>query len=138
MRFKTRARTSSMPDVNLIPMLDVILTILTFFIVITMTLGGQQAVNITLPTNAGVGAGEVAVPESMIVGLDLQSQMTIAGQPIQEAELIQRIRAYLAQNPQGAVILRADRKIAYEEVARVLGIMRSAGGERVSLAIDIR
>jgi len=42
----------------------------------------------------------------------------------------------LAQNPQGAVLLKADRKVAYEQLAQLLGKMQKVGGDRVSLAIE--
>jgi biopolymer transport protein ExbD len=42
----------------------------------------------------------------------------------------------LQQHPQGAVVLNADRKLAYEEVVQILGKMRDIGGDRVSLAIE--
>jgi biopolymer transport protein ExbD len=42
----------------------------------------------------------------------------------------------LQKNPQGAVVLNADRKLPYEQVVQVLGKMRDIGGDRVSLAIE--
>lgn len=52
-----------------------------------------------------------------------------------ETELAQQIQAYLAQNPQGAVLLKADRAVSYQQLAKVLETMQKAGGEQVSLAI---
>jgi biopolymer transport protein ExbD len=43
---------------------------------------------------------------------------------------------YLQKNPNGAVVLNADRKLPYEQVVQLLGRMRDIGGDRVSLAIE--
>lgn len=131
-----RASKSQMPEINLVPMIDVLMTILTFFIIISMTLTVQQrSVNIDLPsTKAGVN--DVKTPNPLIVGLTRQGQIAIANNPVTEAQLSQQMQAYLQQNPNGVVVLQADKKLPYEQVVQVLGKMRDLGGDRVSLAID--
>lgn len=136
LKSRFRASKSQMPEINLVPMMDVLMTILTFFIIISMTLTAQQrSVNIDLPsTNAG--ANDVNSPDPLIIGLTKQGQIAIADKPVTEAQLNQQMQAYLQTNPQGAVVLKADKKLAYEQVIQVLGKMRDVGGDRVSLAID--
>jgi biopolymer transport protein ExbD len=46
------------------------------------------------------------------------------------------MQSYLAQNPQGVVLLSADRSLPYEQVVRVLGEMEAIGGDRISLALE--
>ena len=135
MRFNSRNRSSQMPEVNLVPMMDVIMTILTFFIIVSMTLTSQKSVNVTLPS-ASDGVQEFIEPDPLLVELTLQGKTQIEGKPVGEDELAQQIREYLQKNPRGAVILNADRKVPYEQVAKTLGTLRDMGGERVSLAID--
>ncbi len=136
MRFKSQRNTSQMPDVNLVPMMDVIMTILTFFIIVSMTLTNRQnAVNITLPS-AGNGLSEQKSPDPLVVSLDPQGQIFLGKQPISEAQLAEPMKAYLQQYPNGAVVLNADRKLPYEQVVKILGKMRDIGGDRVSLALE--
>lgn len=136
MRFKSQHKGSQMPDVNLVPMMDVILTILTFFIIVSMTLTGQQqSVDITLPS-IDAGASTLPVPDPLVVGLNQQGQVLLNNQPVGDAQLSQQMQTYLVQNSNGAVILKADRKLPYEQVIQVLGKMRDIGGDRVSLAIE--
>ena len=136
MRFKSQQKGSQMPDVNLVPMMDVILTILTFFIIVSMTLTGQQqSVDITLPST-DAGASTLPVPDPFVVGLNQQGQVLLNKQPVGDAQLSQQMQTYLVQNSKGAVILKADRKLPYEQVIQVLGKMRDIGGDRVSLAIN--
>jgi biopolymer transport protein ExbD len=136
MRFKSQQKNSQMPEVNLVPMMDVIMTILTFFIIISMTLTSRQnSVNVTLPST-DQGLTEQKIPDPLIVTINQQKQLFLGKQPISEAQLAEPMKAYLQQNPQGAVVLNADRKLAYEEVVQILGKMRAIGGDRVSLAIE--
>jgi len=136
MRFKTQRKSSQMPEVNLVPMMDVIMTVLTFFIIVSMTLTNRQnAVNVTLPS-VGNGLSEQKTPDPLVVSLNPQGQLYLGHQPISEAQLVQPMQAYLHKNPNGAVILNADRKLPYEKVVQLLGRMRDIGGERVSLAIE--
>ena len=136
MRFKSQQKNSQMPEVNLVPMMDVIMTILTFFIIVSMTLTSRQnSVNVTLPST-DQGLTEQKIPDPLVVTINQQKQLFLGKQPISEAQLAEPMKAYLQQNPQGAVVLNADRKLAYEEVVQILGKMRAIGGDRVSLAIE--
>lgn len=136
LKSRFRASASQMPEINLVPMMDVLMTILTFFIIISMTLTAQQqSVNINLPsTQAGVN--EVKTPDPLIIGLTNQGILEVASKPVTEVQLNQQMQAYLQTNPNGAVVLQADKKLPYEQVVQVLGKMRDVGGDRVSLAID--
>jgi len=137
MRFRSRDRQSQMPEVNLVPMMDVVMTILTFFIIVSMTLTGQQSVvNIALPSASKGTSPPEETKEPLVVGLDRQNQLVLGNQPVTEAALNQQMLSYLSKNPQGSVILKADRTLPYEQVVQVLGKMRDVGGDRVSLAID--
>ena len=136
MRFKSKHKSSQMPEINLVPMMDVIMTILTFFIILSMTLTNQQnAVNVTLPS-AGKGLSEQKIPDPLVVSINQQGELFLGKQQISEEQLAQPMQAYLQQHPEGAVVLNADRKLPYEEVVKVLGKMRDIGGDRVSLAIE--
>ncbi len=136
LKSRFRASKSQMPEINLVPMMDVLMTVLTFFIIISMTLTAQQkSLNIDLPSTNG-GANSVKTPDPLIVGLTNQGTLEVANNPVTEAQLSQRMQVYLQTNPDGAVVLQADEKLPYEQVVQVLGKMRDVGGDRVSLAID--
>lgn len=136
MGFKARRRsTSTMPEVQLVPMMDVLMSILAFFIVVSMTLTRQQsAVDVKLPgVNSGTNAA-IADAASIVV-LDARGQIWMADRQIDPQQLEPTIAAYLQQNPQGTVLLKADRQLPYEQVIQLLGKLRAVGGDRVSLAI---
>ena len=136
MNFKTQQKSSSqVPEINLVPMMDVLMTILTFFIIISMTLSSQQrALNVTLPSTDAEGVS-LETPDPLVVSLAVDGQIGLQSQVVNQAQLTSAISTYLAENQQGAVLLKADRQVSYEQLARLLSQMQAVGGDRVSLAI---
>ncbi|MBF2028522.1 MAG: biopolymer transporter ExbD [Oscillatoriales cyanobacterium C42_A2020_001] len=133
--FDSQKSNSQIPEVNLVPMMDVIMTILTFFIIVSMTMTDFQSVNVPLPKTEK-GATKEKIPDPMIVALNQQGQILLKNQNTTTEQLEQQIVVYLNKNPKGAVVLKADRKLSYEKVVQILGAIREVGGDRVSLAID--
>jgi biopolymer transport protein ExbD len=139
MRFKNRQPGSNLPEVNLVPMMDVLMTVLTFFIIISMTLRGQQLANVRLPQTDGAGgvaATETADAVTLVVGLSTDNEILINNQPVTIAQLTQQMQAFLLENPEGMVLLKADRGLTFDQVSQVLKTMRDVGGSQVSLAFD--
>lgn len=135
MRFKTRLNGTEMPEVNLIPMMDVLMAILTFFIIISMTMSNQRALNIVLPSSKA-GATDQKAPDPLNIGVDAKGQLSIAKRTVNQDEMAQAVKSYLEKNQKGAVVLNADRELPYKQVIKVLGTMQGIGGDRVSLAIE--
>lgn len=134
---KGQKQTSRMPELNLVPMMDVIMTILTFFIVVSMTLTSTQSVDLSLPSVSDPAQKESDQPsEPLIISLNRNSQTFLEGKPATEEELTTAIVSYLQKTPKGSVLLRADQKLPYEKVIQVLTRLQKIGGNRVSLAIE--
>ncbi len=136
MRFKQQ-QGNQMPDVNLVPMMDVLMVVLTFFIIVSMTLQGQQVPNLILPNAQRSGSN--SKPETsvtLVVVLNPQRQTIVDSQPVTVEQLTQQVQEFLARNPAGVVVLKADRGLTYADVKQVLKTLRDIGGERVSLAIN--
>ncbi|MFM7219372.1 MAG: ExbD/TolR family protein [Nodosilinea sp.] len=135
MRFKSQSQRRDLPEVNLVPMMDVLMTILVFFIIISMTAQiNQQAVEVSLPAIES-GGEAVDQPDPMILQLDKQGKLFLEGEPMDQSQMVQAIQQYLGENPEGAVVLKADYELTYQTIVEVLGAMRDVGGSRVSLAI---
>ncbi|WP_088891097.1 ExbD/TolR family protein [Leptolyngbya ohadii] len=135
MRFKRNQRSGSLPEVNLVPMLDVLMTVLTFFIIVSMTLTTQQGVQVQLPSNDSETPAEPQ-PQPLIIQMKAGNQFLLNNQPIAQAELLPNVKAYLEKTSKGAVVLQADQQLPYEQVIQTLGDMKDLGGDRVSLAIE--
>ncbi|MGF1458442.1 MAG: ExbD/TolR family protein [Leptolyngbyaceae cyanobacterium] len=130
---------SKIPEVNLVPMMDVLMTVLTFFIIISMSLTGRQLLGIDIPSEVE-GVDEPVEEEeqtaALIIGLDSGGAILFEDQKISFQQLTQRIRTYFSENPDGTLILKADKELPYDEVANFLTDLRDIGGNRVSLAVE--
>lgn len=142
---KNRRPASRIPEVNLVPMMDVLMTVLTFFIIISMELTGQQLLNVNLPRSGGDGSsvetevqtvGEAQDIENLVVGLDNQGNILLDNEAVSLAVLGQSVQQFTASNPDGKIVLKADRNLPYEQVAALLTDLRDIGGDRVSLAFE--
>jgi biopolymer transport protein ExbD len=129
-----------MTEVNLIPMMDVLLTVLTFFIIISMTLStGQNVLGVKLPKTADgstQSSPDSKAPEPLTVGINTKGEVVIANKTIDPSQLQGTLQKYFQKSPEGFVVLQADSTLAYEKVTKVLGQVRAVGGDRVALAID--
>jgi len=127
-------------QIQLIPLIDVIFCILTFFILAALQFTRQQAINVQLPkasTGTPVGApglGDNRFREMMVVTIDTNGQTFVDKRPINRSQLTQELQSYLARNPNGILVLNAPPSAFYSDVIQVIDTMRSVGGDRVSLA----
>lgn len=101
-----------------------------------MMLTGERLNNVELPSTGG-GTEEQEI-EPLVIGLNRQGEIIIANNTASEAELAKTMQAYLAKNPEGQVILKADRDLPYQQIMQLLKKMGEIGGRRVSLAIQKR
>lgn len=134
MRFKKN--DAPPPELNLVPMLDVLMTVLTFFIVVSMTLTLQLGVEVELPNSADNAPAPTDAPDPLIVQLDAQSKVSINEETVSKEEMDSQLRAFLEENPKGFVVLQAEPDMPYQQVVETLARMRKVGGKRVSLAIE--
>jgi biopolymer transport protein ExbD len=141
--FKNQQQNTPLPEINLVPMMDVLMTVLTFFILLSMTLTGQGVPNVFLPkvqdgTGAG-GNGETVPknpPKRLVLGLNNQGKIVLNNQVVDETQMKSEIQSFLAENPEGIITLNADRTLNYQQIDSLLVKMQDVGGQQVSLAIE--
>jgi len=128
-RRQTRSR---IPGIDLIPMLNVMMAVLAFFIVISALLTQERGVEIGLP-GTDPPPDEPAPP----LVIRLTASGIVAGdRPLSEAQLYATVAAYLDESPESTVLLTADSEVPYEQVVSLLGSLRDREGDRVALAIE--
>ncbi|MEM9265716.1 MAG: biopolymer transporter ExbD [Cyanobacteria bacterium P01_F01_bin.13] len=124
-------------EIELLPLVDVVFCILTFFILAAVG-SRQQAISLDLP-NAITGsalppAALTSGRDRLYVSVDPIGRIYIDQDPILEQNLLGLIGDFYVGNPQGIVVLYAAKDARYDDVVRVLDILRSVGGNRVALA----
>jgi biopolymer transport protein ExbD len=118
-------------QINILPLMDVIFCILTFFILGAVGLSRQQAISLDLPKAT---SGTPQMREMLVVSLDDFGQLYVEQQVVTPDQLQSAIKNYHQYNPTGLMVLHAARNASYNEVVQVLDMLRSVGGDRVALA----
>ncbi|MGF1458441.1 MAG: ExbD/TolR family protein [Leptolyngbyaceae cyanobacterium] len=136
MRFRDTKDTPP-PQVDLIPMLTVMMGVLAFFVVVTLTLGSEEKIDMKLP--AAQSEDQPAPTSStlpFIVEMEANGGFQVNNEPIDKDTLKVRMEAYLNADEDNVVYLLPNRELPYEQVIQFLGEMRAVGGDRVTLAIE--
>ena len=119
-------------QIQIIPLIDVIFCILTFFLLAALQFTRQQAINVDLPK-----ANTSTTPQAqqrLIVTIDPVGQIYVEQQPINLDQLPGTLQTYFRANPTALMVLNASRTSSYDDVVQVLDTMRKVGGDRVALA----
>ncbi len=127
--------------IEIIPLIDVIFCILTFFILAAVGLTRQQAIDLDLPSAStgdplppqGLGS-EAIQRERLYVSVDAIGQVYLDQQPVSLDLLYDVLLQHQQVSPEGLIVLYASRDARYEDVIQVLDLLRSVGGDRVALA----
>ncbi|WP_414512420.1 biopolymer transporter ExbD [Nostoc sp. PCC 9305] len=123
-------------QIQIIPLIDVVFCILTFFLLAALQFTRQQAINVDLPkASPSTVSGITSQSGSVIVTIDAVGNTYIEKQPVKQEDLRQSLKQYLQANPNAIVVLNASRTATYNDVIETLDLLRQVGGDRVSLGI---
>jgi biopolymer transport protein ExbD len=120
------------PRVEVVPLIDIIFCILTFFLLSGLQMARQQAISVDIPK---AKSAESQTRQMMIVSLDRDGQIFVEQQRYPQVEaLYQATKTYRANSPNGSIVLYASKQVRYERVMEILDLLRVAGGDNVALA----
>jgi biopolymer transport protein ExbD len=131
-RLEQGRRARALSDINVTPLIDVMLVLLVIFIVTAPLLTSRLALD--LPRAEGARPG--AAPAFLALALDAQGQLFLAEQPLARAQLEERVREAARDQPELEVQLRVDRRVPYGEVAELIGVVQAAGLSRIGFVTE--
>lgn len=124
-----RGRRAPMADINVTPMVDVMLVLLVIFMVTAPLL--TVGVQVDLPkTKAGPVAGK---DEPLAVSIDKQGRVFVQDTEMTLETVAARIKAVSNNNPDVRIFVRGDSDVDYGRVMKVIGVLNAAGFNRVAL-----
>lgn len=132
MKLKKRYMTKQ-PELNIIPMIDIMFFLLVFFMLSTMYMVEQKTIPVNLPQ-----ATSATIDNKTNFTVTLQKDGTIYLEDKQTDIQSLLIQASQEQknNPSFAIIIRADKDINYEKVVAFIDTLKKAGITRFGLATD--
>ena len=116
-----------MSEMNVIPLVDVMLVLLVIFIVTAPVI--THSVHLELPRASSAPSEQTA--NSITLSLDADGRLYWNNALLEEAALFERLREAVATNPELPVYLRADRDTRYEFLVRIMADARRAGVARL-------
>ncbi len=121
-------------QIEILPMIDVIFCILTFFILAAVGLTRQQAIALDLPAVNNSSPVEGNCRDRLYVSVDSAGQVYVDKSAVPLGLLYDVLVQHQQIAPNGTIVLYASRSARYEDVIKVLDLLRSVGGDRVALA----
>ncbi len=132
-RGRRRNRHKPMSEINITPMVDVMLVLLIIFMVAAPML--TVGVPVELPETAAT-ALPTEQEEPLTITLTADGRLLIQNTETEEAALVPKLRAIAAERRSDKVFLRADGAIPYERVMQVMGALNAGGFRNIGLVTE--
>jgi len=132
--FERDAAPAPMAEINMIPLIDVMLVLLVIFIVTAPLL--THAVKLDLPK--AESRPNQTQPDNVQVAIDRAGVVYWNGQPASAPQWREQMKAAAAQQPQPEIHLRADGEVAYRRVAQLLSDAARAGLTKIGFVTEPR
>jgi biopolymer transport protein TolR len=123
---RTRA-PQPMSDINMTPLIDVMLVLLVIFIITAPLM--SSSLRLDLPRAGGTPASES--PAVLAIAVDAQGQLYLRDQPVAADALREEAARTAGRQPATEVQLRADAGVPYGRVAELIGWLQEAGLSRI-------
>jgi biopolymer transport protein ExbD/biopolymer transport protein TolR len=121
-----------MSDINMTPLIDVMLVLLVIFIITAPLLA--PALRLDLPRTDAGDLGDM--PRHVALALDRDGKLYDGDQPTTAEALATRLAEAARRDPQLEVQLRADRQVAYGRVAELIALIQKAGLNRIAFVTE--
>ena len=125
----SRKKHAVLSDINITPMVDVMLVLLVIFIMAAPLM--TQSVKVK--TANSKAASNQAKSPPVVLAVNAQGQYFVGTTQVKEAELLATLKALAEKDAQTTVLSRADKNIPYAKVAQLLLASQGAGLEKVSI-----
>ena len=135
-RLERRSAAKPMSDINMTPLIDVMLVLLVIFIVAAPLMA--SSLQLDLPSTEG--AKPTKAVQTLALSIDAQGQVFLAEEGLSAADWKARITAAVTAaaqaNPATEVQLRADTRVPYGRVAELIGLVQDGGLSRIGFVTD--
>jgi len=121
-----------MSEINVTPMVDVMLVLVVIFIITAPLMG--SAIRLDLPKTDAAKA--ISVPAFVTLVVDKSGQIFLNDKPLKLDELTRELAQTAGRNPDTEVQLRADEAVPYGKVVEVMGVAQKAGLSRIGFVAE--
>lgn len=133
MAFRTDSDFAVMSEINVTPLVDVMLVLLVVFMVTAPLL--MQSVSVKLPKTAAVAP--LKPTAALELNLTNQGDILLGRNKIAANALEAKLKAHYAKTPDAAIRLRADERVSYGQIAQVMAAVSRSGFQKVALVTAV-
>ncbi len=131
-RLERNDASRPMSDINMTPLIDVMLVLLVIFIITAPLM--SSSLRLDLPQAAGAKPSDA--PAYVTVAVDPQGALFWGDEAVSAEQLSARIREAAQRNPATEVQLRADQQVPYGRIAELIGLVQTGGLARIGFVTE--
>ncbi len=122
-------------EINIVPLIDVMFALLTFFVVSTLFLTRSEGLSVNLPKATTAKSQR---PSQITVTVDRQGQLALNRKPVGLDSLETSVRQLIKPNEEALVILNADQGVNHGQVVEVMDRLRKIKEAKLAIAAQKR
>ncbi|WP_414527524.1 ExbD/TolR family protein [Nodularia chucula] len=119
-------------QINILPMIDVIFAILTFFIMSTLFLTRSEGLPVNLPTASTATAQQITT--RITITVDEKGIISVNRQPSNINSLVDQIGSIMGSESEALVIINADEKVGHGQVVAIMDQVRQVKGAKLAIS----
>ncbi len=121
-------------QINIVPMIDVIFSILAFFIISSMFLSKSEGLPVNLPQASTATVQTQTV--KLTISIDDEGSLMLDEQAVALEDLEQAVRDRMKAEPVSVVVLKADKAVEHGQVVAVMDRVRRIEGAKLAIAAE--
>ncbi|MEI8355607.1 MAG: protein TolR [Deltaproteobacteria bacterium] len=129
---RDNSNRNAMSNINVTPLVDVMLVLLIIFMVTAPMM--QQGVQVNLPKTQAKALN--AQEETVVVSMERSGKTFINSQEVSSGELKAKLATMFETKTKKEVLLKADKDVPYGEVVRAMAEIKGAGIERLGMITE--
>lgn len=122
----------SIPQINIVPLIDVTFAILTFFIVSSLSLSKSEGLPVNLPKASTSQVQDS--PAKITVTIDAQGKFMVDKKLVNLEQIESTVRQVMGSNPSALIVLNADKSVYHGNVVEVMDRLRRIKGAKLGIA----
>jgi biopolymer transport protein TolR len=131
-RLERRTGANPMSDINMTPLIDVMLVLLVIFMITAPLM--TSSLKLDLPKTEGARPTDAA--QFITVAVDPQGKLYWGDEVLEADALKRRVREAAQRNPATEVQLRADQSVPYGRIAELIGLVQEGGLVRIGFVTE--